>query len=120
MLEECEGGLEAKETIGIVMNNPNWGVNRGRGDAPMVWSDPSSEEGVTFKEQILPPASLAALKDSELMGVSVSAPGPEEGQEHLLSGNLSAAEAGSGQAVKRTILPKHKAVVKEYFHRDTE
>lgn len=118
MLGQCEGSLEAKKMFGIMKNSSDWGINRGRGDAPMAWSDPSSEEGTSFKEQVLPPASAAALKDAELMGVSVSAPSSEEGQEHLLSGDLSAAEAGGGQAVKRTILPKHKAAVKDYFQRD--
>lgn len=120
LLENCQGGPSAKEAVALYMNNPNWGVDRGRGDAPMVWSDPSSEQGAAFKEQILPPATLASLKDSQLAGVSVSAPSLEEGAENLQAGNLKAVPAGSAQAVKQTILPKHKAVVKEYFYRDAE
>lgn len=120
MLGNCEGGQSAKEAVALYMNNPNWGVDRGRGDAPMVWSDPSSEQGSAFKEQILPPVTLAAMKDSQLAGVSVSAPSLEEGAENMLSGNLNAVQAGSAQAVKQTVLPKHKAVVKDYFYRDTE
>lgn len=117
LLAESQGGQAAAEAVALYMNNPNWGVDRGRGDAPMVWSDPSSEQGSAFKEQILPPASLASLEDSQLAGVSVSAPSVEEGTENLQAGGLDAAQTGSGQAVKRTILPKHKAVVNEYFER---
>ena len=120
MLAECEGAQGACDAVSLFMNNPNWGINRGRGDAPMVWADPSSEEGTAFKEQVLPTASLSALKDAQLVGVSVSAPSMEEGQENFLPGNLSTAEAGSAQAVKRTILPKHKQAVQKYFQRDDE
>lgn len=120
LLGNCQGGSEAKEAIALFMNNPNWGIDRGRGDAPMVWSDPSSQEGTAFQEQVLPAASLEALEDSQLAGVSISAPSPEETDESQQSGNLRAAEAGSGQAVRQVILPKHKAVVKDYFQRDNE
>ena len=118
LLQDCEGSQGAKDAVDIFMNNPNWDLDRGRGDAPMVWSDPSREQGNAFKEQVLPAASLAALKDSQLVGVSVSAPSIEDSTERLQSGNLSSAEAGSAQAVKQTVLPKHKAAVKGYFQRE--
>jgi hypothetical protein len=120
MLAACQGAEGGKEAAALYMNNPNWGISRGRGDAPMVWSDPSSKEGTVFKEQVLPPATMAAMKDSELVGVSISAPSVEEGQGYLESGRLSTGQAGSGQAVKRIILPKHKAAVEDYFDRDAE
>lgn len=118
LLQECQGGQGASEAISFYMNNPNWGLNRGRGDAPMIWADPSNEEGTAFKEQILPAASLSAMKDAQLVGASISAPSLEEGQENLRPGQLNTAEAGSAQAVQRTILPKHKQAVRNYFQRD--
>lgn len=120
MLAACEGCQAGEDAAEFYMNNPNWGITRGRGDAPMVWSDPSSKEGTAFKEQVLPPATMAAMKESELVGVSISAPSLEEGDSHLESGDLSSGQAGSGQAVKRVILPRHKAAVKGYFDRDTK
>ena len=120
MLSGCQGGQSAKDAIALYLNNPNWGIDRGRGDAPMVWADPSSRDNTAFKEQLLPPASLSSLKDSQLVGVSVSAPSSEESDGSQLPGQLRSAEAGSGQAVKQTILPKHKAAVKEYFQRDSD
>lgn len=120
MLGNCQGGSGAKEAVALFMNNPNWGIDRGRGDAPMVWSDPSSREGTAFQEQVLPAASMEALEDSQLVGVSVSAPAVEETDDSGQGGNLRMARAGSGQAVQQVILPKHKAVVKDYFQRDEE
>lgn len=117
MLAEC-GSVQ--QAMAMYMNNPNWGIDRGRGDAPMVWADPSSSENTKFKEQVLPPATMAALKDSHLAGVSVSAPSAEEGQENLTAGALSGAEAGSGQAIRQKVLPKHKAAVQGYFEREGE
>ncbi|MHC4926134.1 MAG: hypothetical protein ACYTER_02180 [Planctomycetota bacterium] len=121
LLAGCEGFGAGQDAASMfIMKTPGWGINRGRGDAPMIWSDPSSKEGTAFKEQLLPPARMAAMKDSELVGVSLSAPSLEEGSGNLDTGSLSSGQAGSGQAVKRVILPKHKAAVKGYFDRDTE
>ncbi|HDZ19910.1 MAG TPA: hypothetical protein ENH78_01270, partial [Phycisphaerae bacterium] len=69
------------------------GVSRGRGDAAMTWRDPTSKENTAFEEQVLPPASLAAIRDSERIGLSTGAPtvaeaGPSAG------GALTRASAG--------------------------
>jgi CRISPR/Cas system CSM-associated protein Csm2 small subunit len=82
LLMECG---EAKEALSYFMNNPNWDVDRGRGDAPMIWGDASGKENTAFKEEVLPAASAAALKDAQLVGVSVSAPSAEEeiGRAHV-------------------------------------
>jgi hypothetical protein len=93
------------------------GISRGRGDAPMTWTDGSTEEGATFKEQVLPPASLAALKESMMLGVSVGAPSVEKNLPSSGPGVLNSATAGSGEAFKHTILPRHKGAVKRYFER---
>src|SRR5262249_6444210 len=50
------------------------GVDRGRGDAAMTWTDGSSEKDARFKEKVLPPSSVAGLNDSQLVGMSASAP----------------------------------------------
>lgn len=100
------------------MNPGRGGIDRGRGDAPMTWTDGSDEENVTFKEQVLPPASLAALKDSMVFGLSVGAPSVEENLPTSGTGALDSATAGSGEAFSHTILPRHRGAVKRYFERE--
>jgi len=94
------------------------GVSRGRGDAPMTWTERSNEENVTFEEQVLPPASLAALKESMMVGVSVGAPSVEENLHSSGTDVLNSATAGSGEAFSHTILPRHKGTVERYFERE--
>lgn len=91
------------------------GVDRGRGDAPMTWTDRSSERGAKFKEQVLP-SSLAGLKDSELIGRSTGAPGVEKNGAQR-SGALNGAAAGGGSAYTQTVLPRHRGAVNRYFER---
>jgi hypothetical protein len=91
------------------------GVDRGRGDAPMTWTDPSSERGARFKEKVLP-SSLAGLKDSELVGRSVGAPDVEKLSSQR-SGALNGAAAGGGSAFSHTVLPRHRRAVNTYFAR---
>ena len=93
------------------------GIDRGRGDAPMTWSDATTQEGATFKEEVLPPASVAALKESMLAGVSVGAPSVEKGTQGSTSDALANAAAGGGAAATHTILPRHRGTVKRYFQR---
>ena len=92
------------------------GVDRGRGDAEMTWTDASSEKGAKFKEEVLPPGGVASLKDSQLVGRSVGAPSLDNSGV-ARSGALSGAAAGGGSAVTQTVLPRHKGTVKRYFDR---
>jgi len=94
------------------------GVDRGRADAPMTWTEGSDEENAKFKEKILPPSSLSALKESITVGVSISEPVVEDGSQSTATGNLGSAAPGGGQAVTRKILPRHKGAVKRYFERE--
>ena len=111
-LKENAGNM----TITDMMNA--WGrggVDRGRGDAPMTWTDRSSERGAKFKEQVLP-SSLAGLKDSELIGRSTGAPGTEKNGPQQ-SGALKGAAPGGGSAFTQTVLPRHRGAVNRYFER---
>ncbi|MHC4388247.1 MAG: hypothetical protein ACYSX1_06535 [Planctomycetota bacterium] len=94
------------------------GINRGRGDAPMTWTDGSGEEGVAFKEQVLPAASLEALKESKLVGVRLGAHSTEDSSADAGTGTLNAAAVGGGEAFRHVILPRHKGVVRRYFERE--
>ena len=94
------------------------GIDRGRGDAPMVRAPPASPEGTDFLEQALPPATVADLKQSRLLGVSAGAPTVETDAEAGVSGALEGAARGGGSAYTHVVLPKHKATVRRYFERD--
>ncbi|MBI4747379.1 MAG: hypothetical protein HY774_02780 [Acidobacteria bacterium] len=94
------------------------GTSRGRGDAPMSWTEGTNEDGAKFKEQTLPSNSLNP-EDSQMIGLSVSEPkienaGPQTG------GALAGSNAGNASANTQKILPRHKGAVKRYFERKNE
>jgi hypothetical protein len=92
------------------------GVDRGRGDAAMTWTDGSSEKDARFKEKVLPPSSVAGLKDSQLVGLSASAPTADTSGV-AAHGALNSAASGGGSAYTQTILPRHRGAVRRYFDR---
>jgi hypothetical protein len=92
------------------------GVDRGRGDAAMTWTDGSSEKEARFKEKVLPPSSVAGLNDSQLVGLSASAPTVSTSGV-AAHGALNNAASGGGSAYTQTILPRHRGAVKRYFDR---
>ncbi len=92
-------------------------INRGRGDAPMTWSDGTTEEGAKFKAEALPLSDIASLEDSELVRLSIAAPSVETSSLPPKSGGLGGATAGGGSSFAQTVLPRHKGAVKRYFER---
>ncbi|HKQ79658.1 MAG TPA: hypothetical protein VJ810_38550 [Blastocatellia bacterium] len=92
------------------------GVNRGRGDAAMTWNDGAHEKDAKFKEKVLPPSSVAGLKDSQLVGLSASAPTVDTSGV-AAHGALNNTASGGGSAYTQTILPRHRGAVKRYFDR---
>jgi hypothetical protein len=92
------------------------GVDRGRGDAAMTWTDGSNEKDARFKEKVLPPSSVAGLNDSQLVGLSASAPTVDTSGV-AAHGALNSAASGGGSAYTQTILPRHRGAVKRYFDR---
>jgi hypothetical protein len=93
------------------------GVSRGPGAAELTFGDASSEEGMKFKEEALPPAELEALKESKLTGLSREAPTVEKGGSPSKSGALQGAAAGAGSAHTQVVLPRHRGAVERYFER---
>lgn len=92
------------------------GVDRGRGDAAMTWTDGSSEKDAKFKEKVLPPSSVAGLNDSQLVGLSASAPAADPSGV-AAHGALNNTASGGGSAHTQTILPRHRGAVRRYFDR---
>lgn len=88
------------------------GINRGRGDAPMVWGDPCDPEGAVFKPQELPPG-FVDIDSTETIGVRYGA--PEESGERGSKGG-TAAESGHGEAAGAMPLsPARKELLRRYF-----
>jgi len=112
---------ENAENMSIAQCISGWcrsgGINRGRGDAPMTWSDGTTEEGAKFKAEALPLSDIASLEDSELVGLSIAAPSVETSSPPPKSGRLGGATAGGGSSFNQTVLPRHKGAVKRYFER---
>ncbi len=96
------------------------GINRGRGDAPMTWTDPSSEQNAEFKEEALPLSALTSLKDSINVGMSMGSPEESDSRATSVHGALATVDADGGEALKHIVLPKHKGTVERYFERRTE
>jgi hypothetical protein len=93
------------------------GLNEGPGAAELTWGDPTSDEGAKFKEQALPPAALAGLKESRMIGVGKAPPTPAKGGAPSQSGALANAATGAGSAHTEAVLPRHRAAVERYFER---
>jgi hypothetical protein len=96
------------------------GINRGPGEAPMVEGEQTSEEGVAFKEEALPAPTVADLKESRLLGVSLGAPPVEASEGEAGGGALDPGRAGGGSAHTHRVLPKHRGAVERYFRREAD
>ncbi|HEX7010441.1 MAG TPA: hypothetical protein VF184_10690 [Phycisphaeraceae bacterium] len=119
LLAECQGDKEA--LLALCRRPGRGGVSRGRGDAEMIWkTQASSEEGVSFKEQVLPAASLEALRESRMVGVSQGTPQVDEAAGPSAGGALQGAAASGGSAVSHRVLPRHRATVQRYFDRQQD
>lgn len=112
-LSQCTNGCNS--LCDLAMSYGRGGIDRGRGDAPMTWKDESSAEGTKFKEEALPPSSQ--LSDSQVVGVSRSAPDLSGDRVVVEHGALAGARSSGGAAYSQVILPRYKQTVKRYFNR---
>ncbi len=114
----AENGAELDSLLMVVESYGKGGVNRGRGDAPLTWTDPSDESGMKFKDTTLPMGPLSGLKDAQLVGISRSAPEVTGDKEATSAGALTGAEPGGGAANVQQLLPRHKGAVQRFFKRE--
>jgi hypothetical protein len=116
---QCNGGELAKLAIACAGSKPGrGGISRGRGDAPMAWGDRSSREGVKFQANALPPASMQAMNDAQLIRITAGSPTLDTDAGPSASGALSGAAADGGSTHAATVLPRHRDAVSRYFQRD--
>lgn len=110
---QCEGDGDGSGPDGD--GNPgSGGVNRGRADAKLTYGDESTEEGTKFKEVALPPGYNDQPGD-EVVQVTPTAP-DEIPAASAPRGARKGIDAASGnEAVNRTLRPRHKSIVKQYF-----
>jgi hypothetical protein len=109
MLAKCQGGMPGRG-----------GVNEGPGSAAIAFNHDTREEGAKFKEETLPPADLAKLKESLLMGLGRGDPKNDGPVSASKGGALQKAAAGGGAANTQVVLPRHKNTVERFFARPKE
>jgi len=118
MDSECKDG-KCMALATMVCNMPgNGGISRGRGDAPMTWTDGTDENGAGFKEETIEPDAIAGIDKSRMVGISKGAPQVNDKPTITEGGALTGAAAGGGNAHKQRVLPQHKQAVMRYFHRE--
>ena len=116
LIDENGPASEAAACLASLCNFPGAGdVSRGRGDAPLTWTDPSSSQDAVFRELTLSTDRLPALEQSRLEGVSAAAPQVEPTPAAITAGALNGAPPAQGGIQQAPILPRHRETVKRFF-----
>ena len=116
LLEGSGPDAEAAAALALICGKPGaGGVSRGRGDAPLTWTDPSSREGAAFKDDSLGTAHLFTDGQAQLQGVSASAPEVPDTPAPVTAGALETATPSKGGAPQAPILPRHRETVTRFF-----
>jgi hypothetical protein len=97
--------------------NPDWGIDRGPGHAPLTWTAGSNEEGAIFKEETLVGKRPDDLTQSRRIGTDQIAPRTLGEAIATEGGALAGANAAGGSARTHQILPRHRRAVSTYFSR---
>jgi hypothetical protein len=118
LLSQSDDSSDLEDLLAQTDQPGRGGVTRGRGDAAMTWADGVERDDVAFQEKVLPPGAAAALKDSQLQGISVGDPTAAEPSEATAGGSLDVSTAGRGSARTQVILPEHRKVIQRYFARE--
>lgn len=121
-LKVCKAGGNCPSVSDLMANMPgNGGLNEGRGDAPIAFGKEVSEQGVKFKEQMLPETALQNLKESYQFGESGTPPVIDPSKiVNVQGGVLPSTTSGNGSAVQENILPQYRSAVQRYFTRETK
>ncbi|MEM6257217.1 MAG: hypothetical protein AAGI37_02750 [Planctomycetota bacterium] len=116
-----EGECDSQKLLSVCrsMVAGRGGIDDGPGHVEMIWKDPSSEEGVAFDPEVLPPVRLQDLLDARMLGTSKGNPDEIDGAAGSAGGALTGTKAEGGSAVQKEVLPRHRGAVQRYFDRDT-
>lgn len=121
MLDEESKGKGGKCSMSYMMMlclGGKGGINRGRGDAPMTWSDKEiNRDDVKFKELTLPADAVNSLKRSKLLGVSYGE-AKAQPDAKISTGHLSGVKVKGTKTNRFILMPKHRTVIKKYFNKD--
>jgi len=123
----CNGGLCKKESLDkfLEKNKPEegkngdragygrGGVDRGRGDAPMIFGDESPALENRPEPEKLDPNAIG-MDTSETIGMSFSEPEAEMIDDNV-SGVLNTDTGSGGESRKYPIAPRNTRIIKRYF-----
>lgn len=109
---------DGSSSSGPLARGGRGGVDRGRGDAPLFFGEETKEGDEKFKDHALPPAAAASLEQSELVGMSASA--PQKVQARGSAGGALTMQSGSGSAYTTIVLPRHRGTVGRFFERTSQ
>ena len=117
MIEGSGPDAEAAACLAALCNTPGaGGLSRGRGDAPLTWTDPASREGAGFKDESLTTTRMPAADQARLEGLSAVAPEVADTPAPATSGALlETAAPASGGSPQAPILPRHRETVTRFF-----
>ena len=111
---ESEAGEAGEAAVLVPIGIPgNGGINRGRGDAELIWGSESPGQNDQFAPKQLPGARTFDPGSSTPMGVSSAAPTVEPVAEG--GGSAPTAEAAARSAWRRRLAPSHRDAVKKFF-----
>ncbi len=116
LLEGDDPAAEAAVRLASLSGRPGaGGITRGRGDAPLTWTDPSSRETVAFREETLTSSRPPPFDRARLEGLSAAAPDVSERPAVTRAGALGEAGEARGGSSRAPILPRHRQTVARFF-----
>lgn len=89
------------------------GLGRGRGDADMGYGDESEEQGIKFKDTLLPEGVIDPNDD--VIRVSLTEPDEEPVAPEGRAEARSTEKATGKNTWKRQLRPRHREVIRKYF-----
>lgn len=109
---ECQGaGLLARDGAG---RPGRGGINRGRGDAELTWGEESDEQGLKFKETVLPPGFQEDPGD-DVLGVRLAPPEESPDASAPRAASRDTDPTAGRETWDRRLRPRHRDVVRQYF-----
>jgi hypothetical protein len=111
----CEGGQCEGDGLANGQKPGKGGISRGRGDADLNYGHETDEQGIKFKETVLPKGYLDDPSE-EVLRLTFSLPEVDVA-DSAPKGAARESGPSTGEATwNRKLSPKHRSVVKDYFN----